>query len=136
MPHSMKNRLAGIRNTIAEMPPIVNINSFKLFGIVPARIMARWVFVQLFAALIFGIFPAWAQSLPTSGLTFHGKAQVTTDLWKTDTSGTFSNHPADTEDTPYWDDVDHADVVFGTTGNPPSWQSANKLMVQPTMKFD
>ena len=75
-------------------------------------------------------------ALPTTGLTFHADASVVTDLWKVETGGSFSSHPADGEGTPYWDDVEHADIVAAETSAAPEWRSGTPLMLLPCLDFD
>jgi|JI10StandDraft_1071094.scaffolds.fasta_scaffold87540_3 hypothetical protein len=75
-------------------------------------------------------------TLPTSGLTFHGDASVNTDLWTTNTAGSFSGSVTDGNGVIYWDDVEHADVMAGRTiASPPVWRQSTPLMALPCLSF-
>ena len=74
-------------------------------------------------------------ALPTTGLTFHADASAVTDLWRS--ANPFANHPADGEDTEFWDDVEHADIAAASTGGSgASWRSGTPLMLLPCLDFD
>ncbi len=75
-------------------------------------------------------------ALPTSGLTFHGDASVNTDLWTTNTAGTFSGAISDGNGVIYWDDVEHGDVAaVRSMASPPVWRQSTPLMALPCLSF-
>jgi len=78
----------------------------------------------------------FAQSLPTTGLTYHAKAQVDTDIWQVNTGGVFSDHPTDGEAVKYADDVAHGLYSLGQNGADPIWDVSTPLMVLPNLAFD
>jgi hypothetical protein len=74
--------------------------------------------------------------LPSGTLTFHADASVATDLWTVNTAGVFSVQSTDTGVVNYWDDVEHGanDAQYGG-GGAPTWQSTNRLLPLPCLKF-
>lgn len=76
-------------------------------------------------------------ALPTANLTYHGDCSVNTDLWKTNSAGTYSNHPADGEGVKYVEDKEHTkDVAMATWNTDPLWRSSAPLMLLPCIDFN